>query len=288
MKAHHLTQTMCLGIAIVLTVVQLSSTCTISQGWQELTMEERLVLSDIVVYGKTKQHVASTANIGGRSKFFIDAIFEVYCVLKSNEEIIDEEITIEAVAPRDGCSGTNGYMGIESEAIVGLRKGSDGKFVYDEVMPTLTATFSPSRSHLFAISQVCGIQQWQAPTGTLQKRCPICGISNFTEASLDADVNEELSPCVINGINFGNGTDCNLFQNKPDNTTVCIPTTYSQTCHQILVFESTVTCDCSKDDNPNRNGNFIDVSLANRVLSVATSIVLCFGLVLFLSKQGLD
>lgn len=219
--------------------------CTISKGWIEMPMEERLLMSEVVVYGKTKEHRANVKKISGKSYYEIDAIFDVYCVLRSGEEATAEEIIIEKIAPRDGCSGTRNHMKIGEEAIVGLKITSEGKYVYDEVMPTQSASFAATKSNLHSISSICELQSWSAPVNATSNRCPICEVGNFTESVMDSVANEKISPCFIDGFQVGNGTNCNIFTtNNIDSSSTCIPANFDLTCARILSSTPSVTCDC--------------------------------------------
>jgi hypothetical protein len=254
------------------------SKCSISKDWTELSMEERLLMSDIVVYGKTKEHRANVRNIGGKSYYEIDAVFDVYCVLEAGEDPITEEIIIERVAPRDGCSGTKEHMKIGEEAIVSLQMSYGGKYQYDEVMPTQSATFAATKDSLYTIASLCNMQLWTSPLNATVDRCPICGRGEFSKSVMEGD-QKKTNPCLFDGINFLNDTNCNMFASSSlDADSVCIPQNTLKTCTRIVYQAPKVTCECT-GGNDHRNvdlSGFGDIDAALNVLPCLITIFISF------------
>lgn len=217
--------------------------CTISNDWNELSMEERLLLSETVVYGRTNEHLAYQ---GTSRTYEIQAVFHVYCVLKTGKESLKENIFINKISPRTGCSGTTDNMKIGDEAIVGLKKAVDGNYEYDEAMPMQSVSFAATFENLYEVNSICDLQDWSAPAGATVNMCPICGVANFTESVIDTAPDANLAPCIIGGIKFGYGTDCKLFQSTDiDVTSTCIPANYKDTCTRLAYTQPSVICECT-------------------------------------------
>lgn len=229
----------------MIAVVDVAGKCSITSTWIDLSMEERLVLADIVVYGRTKEHRASSRIINGRNAYSINAVFEVYCVLKKDEDDVPETLIVEGIAPRDGCSGTKTHMQIDNEAVVALKRTYGGKFEYHEVMPMLSATFAATKSHLLAVSSTCTLQGWQPPQGAASSQCPICGTANFSSALMMEDQDLDLTPCIQNGVLNANLSDCQLSKQTPTANTVCINRDYDVTCTRLALANPNVACECT-------------------------------------------
>lgn len=269
-------------VVLSLCVVDVSGKCSITSDWIDLTMEERLSMADIVVYGRTKEHRASTRSIDGRSSYSINAVFEVYCVLKRTEELVPETIVIEGIAPRDGCSGTKTHMQLDSEAIVGLKPTYGGKYEYHEVMPMLSAAFAGVRSNLIAVSVICGLQRWDAPQGATVNRCPICGTANFTSdaISLDVDVTTDRLPCFKDGVFTGNLSDCQLGEQASDSTQ-CIAETYDQICARMADISLNAGCECT-NMNFGDSGDGPIAEIGAAVASLPCMLTVVMGLLIVL------
>ena len=225
--------------------------CRITTASPELDMEERLLLSDIIVYGTTAQHVANIQFVNGRRVATIDAKFNIHCVLKQNESnLIPDLITIEKIAPRNGCSGTRDHMQIGTEAIVALKLATNGKYEYHEVIPKLSATFSANRENFFTISSFCGLQNWTSPHDASINKCPICSVANFSQSVLTEETANPNPECILNAL-VNSSSDCDYFANSSyENSTVCLPVTFTDTCisRSNLVLP-TVICECSENGN---------------------------------------
>lgn len=241
--------------------------CMIGAGWKRLSMGERLVSAHSVVYGRTVQHLSRVHKAFGQTTSVIDAIFEIYCVIKSGGEIFEKEIRIEGISPRDGCSGSKGNMQIGQEAFIALKPTSEGNFEFDEVMPTLSAVFAATRTNFQEISSFCGLQAWESPVNATINKCPVCGVADFTSAVTDLDESENTLTCIVNGELVSNTLDnitaCDFLlsenTNPEDN---CIPSTFANTCTRLLVTYDKVNCVCAS--NTEAGGGFADVSGGNQ------------------------
>lgn len=267
-----------LGFLLVFVVKDVAaSKCSISTGWSELSMEERLLMSDIVVYGRTKEHRANVRNLGGKSYYEIDAVFEVYCVLEAGEDPINEEIVIERVAPRDGCSGTKEHMKIGQEAIVGLKTSYGGKYQYDEVMPTQSASFAATKTNLYTVASLCSMQLWNPPHNASVDRCPICNRGNFSKIVME-DSQKTTNPCLFDGINFLNDTNCLMFATSSiDSDSICIPQNTLQSCTRIMTRRPSVACECTGSDRGHVDlQGFGDIDSALNVLPCLLTLVISY------------
>ncbi|KAL4225296.1 hypothetical protein ACF0H5_015986 [Mactra antiquata] len=202
-------------------------------------------MASSVVYGKTKEHTASQVKVDGKPFYVIDAVFEVYCVIKQDTSYtIPEEITIQRITPRDGCSSTTKNMKIGDEAIVAIKPTGNGNFEYDERMPTLSATFPATKTNIISISSVCNLQSWMAPEGAEINRCPVCGVNIFSDNLMETATDGKI-PCVFDGTDFSNLTNCESFSTiEIDMSATCIPNNFNQTCTKIMYSQAAVTCAC--------------------------------------------
>lgn len=227
--------------------------CSIS-GYFEMGLMERLVQSSIVVYGKTTNHRANKVPLNGVLQYVIDAEFQVLCVLKRAEDRINEHITITRIAPLDNCSGTksNAVMKVGDYSIIALRNTTvGGYYVYDEIMPARPAAVIGLKPYFFSIAKLCGMQNWQAPTGATVDSCPICGVSSFDSEvlAMDTVTYANIKNCIYNtNAVVSNMTACDLYMEESIddvNAKSCVPDTYFQTCVQLLARAPTAVCDCS-------------------------------------------
>jgi hypothetical protein len=202
----------------------------------------------------------------------------VYCIIKGEIDF-KKEITIEGIAPRNGCSGTREHMKIGDEAIVTIKKTGDNTYEYHEVMPTQSATFAASKANLVAISGICDLQHWRAPSDADVNRCPICSIANFTDHVMATAVNT--TACTIDGIGITNLTDCSrITTGNGDTGSVCIPKNYTTTCARLMLSSPEVTCECTAIP-PRQNIDMfseIDSGLAN--IPCFLTILSCFVFIL--------
>ena len=234
--------------------------CIIGAGWKRLSMGERLDSAHSVVYGRTIQHLSSVRTVYGQAMSVIDAMFEVYCVIKSGGETFNEIITIEGIAPRDGCSGSRGNMQIGQEAFIALKPTSDGNFEFDEPMPAQSAVFSATKSNFMEISSLCGLQSWSQPEDAALNKCPICGVANFTNVLLGEDETSATISCIVNGeLVSGNSSNCDVILTaNSEETEYCVPTSFDNTCTRLIYTLEQVNCVCTS--NNVRGGSFINVS----------------------------
>lgn len=235
-------------------VISVHSKCTISSNWAPASRDVRLLMASAVVYGKTTEHKASRIQVDGEPFYVIDAVFEVYCILKQGPDPISEKITIKRISPRDGCSGTLQNMKTGEEAIVAIKSTDQGDFEYDEVMPTLSATFPATKTNIISVSSACYLQAWSPPVDARTNRCPICGVSNFTDDVMATAIGSNL-PCVFDGTQFSNVSNCDSFTTIDiDISASCMPINYNQTCTKIMYNPTPVTCFCD-GKLPKMNGN---------------------------------
>ena len=220
--------------------------CVIGAGWKTLTMGERLSAANSVVYGRTVQHLSGTQTMFGRTRSVIDALFEVYCILKSGDENFEQIIRIEGIAPRDGCSGSKGNMQIGQEAFLALRPTVEGNYEFDEIMPTQSAVFKATKSNFLEISSFCGLQTWLPPINATNDMCPVCGVANFTNSVMETDAGSSSPPCIVNGELVSNTTDCDMIltgDTAVDET--CISSTFADTCTRLIYSFNDVSCACT-------------------------------------------
>ena len=272
-------------VLCLINVAGVSGKCSITADWLDFTMEERLSLADIVVYGRTKEHRASSRIINGRNSYSINDIFEVYCVIKRNEDPIEETIIIEGIAPRDGCSGTTAHMQLDNEAIVALKPTYGGKYVYHEVMPMLSATFAGVKSNLESVSAICGLQEWMPPQGAIVNRCPICGTANFTDNAINLDTlaSADRLPCFENGVFNGNLSDCKLNSETTSADQRCLNKKFGRTCARLTMVTPNVGCQCTNLQFGDTSGPLGEIDTASTSLPSLCTILIsvlvaCFGL----------
>ena len=245
---------------LTLIVPHSAQRCAIGAGWQRLSMGERLDSAQSVIYGRTVQHLSSVRTVYGQTMSVIDALFEVYCVLKSGGETFGEIILIEGIAPRDGCSGSRGNVQIGQEAFIALKPTSEGNFEFDEVMPAQSAVFSATKTNFLEISSLCGLQSWSPPANATVNKCPVCGVTNFTEVLLGEDETSTTISCIVNGeLVSGNSTNCDvMLSTNTDENENCIPTSFDNTCTRLLYTREQVNC--VSMSNTVRGGSFVNVS----------------------------
>ncbi|KAH3877282.1 hypothetical protein DPMN_001145 [Dreissena polymorpha] len=252
----------------LLSCVELSQlVCSISDKWRDMPMEERLLSANTVVYGKTIQHKAGRVSFD--APYVINAVFDVYCVFKAGAGVtVNEQIVIQGISPRNGCSGTKEHMQIGNEAVVMIQRSADGNFQYDEVMPRLSATIPATVANLNSISVLCGLQTWAPPTGEgkTTNRCPICGVSNFTSTVIQATSEEteaEFQPCFFGGSFVTDANECNQLRLNATATSECIPASFGQTCANVLFDIANANCTCTTTDMTSRQ-SIESISLASQ------------------------
>ena len=241
-------------------------------------MGERLDSAHSVVYGRTVQHLSSIRTLYGHTMSVIDAMFEIYCVIKSGGETFSEIIIIEGIAPRDGCSGSRGNMQIGQEAFIALKPTSEGNFEFDEPMPAQSAVFEATKANFMEISSLCGLQSWSQPENASVNKCPICGIANFTDVVLGEDATSTSISCIVNGeLVSGNSTTCDVMLTaNTDEIEYCVPTSFSNTCTRLIYSFNRVNCVCTS--NNDGGGGFVNVSGAEKGgLSLLAALGLVFA-----------
>lgn len=134
--------------------------------WRNMTMEELLLKSDFVVYGKDTSHGKL------RTPQELDARFTVYCVIKSGDFTVPQQLIIENI--RDGgiCSRVVMQTEVGKEYIVGLVRMLSGFTKYADINPLQSTAFPPTKENLEKLAATCGLDQWSPPKTGDQKRCP--------------------------------------------------------------------------------------------------------------------
>ena len=135
--------------------------------WRNMTLEELMFNSDIVVYGRDVDHGKF------RTPSAIDARFDVYCVFKKGANIIPGQVIIEDINEGDNCSGVIGQTEEGQEYILGLTRQLSGFMKYADVNPLQKTAFPPSVTNLDKLSTTCGLDDWSPPGTGNQTRCPI-------------------------------------------------------------------------------------------------------------------
>ena len=261
---------------VLLVLWKCGQSCYITK-FQDINVMERFIQSEYIVYGRTLSHEEKMLSFRGRQAILKDATFEVYCILKGNNDI-DESIIISGISPRYPCSGTDvsTMMAVNATVIVGIKKKSASRYELDEVMPTLTAAIDPYKLYFSAISNICGLQDWRAPVGTSISRCPICGVSNYSADIQSHPVSGSLKTCVFNTTQtILDMTACDYYLPNTVSTVesqFCIPASFNNTCVTLAYRNaSTANCDC----NRNSDGSiFTDGSEQ----TVANSLLMCVSL----------
>jgi hypothetical protein len=179
-------------------------------------------------------------------------VFEVSCVFKKWDDDVEEIITIAGIAPRDDCSGTlvQSIMRVGEHAIIALKKSSDGKYDFDEIMPKTTAAVIAYKPYFFSIARICGMQNWEAPVGASTNKCPLCGTSDFDREIQSLDNSQhQLTNCLsTHNTIVTNMTECDLYMEysiDESNNKTCVPVTNRQTCSTLLFRTTAATCDCN-------------------------------------------
>lgn len=134
--------------------------------WRNMTMEEILLKSDVVVYGKDVGH----------GKFRIpeelDARFDVYCVIKTGEYHVPGQVIIENIREGDTCSGVKEQTSVNREYIIGLTRQFSGFMRYSDVNPLQASAFPATGENFEAVIATCGLDQWEPPHTGAQNLCP--------------------------------------------------------------------------------------------------------------------
>ena len=101
--------------------------CGNSSDWMNMTMEEILFESDVVVWGRDILH-AKLRHPGAT-----DSRFEVKCVLKSGKRRVPEEIIIESIDEDIRCSPVTFQTEVGKDYILGLTVQTSGFLRYASI-----------------------------------------------------------------------------------------------------------------------------------------------------------
>lgn len=186
-----------LSIAVTLACITLVTGCSVSE-WEEMTMQQRLYLSDLVVLGTHEIEDVSTDPSPelwtGMNK--TDSIFDVWCVLKGDGKDVNETIRIEWISPLSSCQET--YLTIGQQIIIGLKRIESGNYKFHETNVMQSIAFPYTQSNLDEIVELCGLQTHTRPNPSYgEDRCPKLDDSVFTK------------PCVI--LSLGSHAVVNVF-----------------------------------------------------------------------------
>lgn len=167
----------CIAFALSLLLVGVTATgkkekaCKVTM-WQPTLAVQRLSISPIVVIGTIFGYIAHNDS----SVESFHALFDVKCVLKSDDIEVKSEIVIENIYPRTGCSGTKEDILKDERSVVGLRRLENGNFEWHEKNPLESMSINASYDFVYELSQTCGLQNWTVPRGSNDVECPICSV----------------------------------------------------------------------------------------------------------------
>ncbi len=143
--------------------------CTVIH-WTHMSMEQVLYQADIVVYGQeTSRYTSGTVN----------AIFEVFCVLKDSNYLMNmtTNIVIEEVEPRTSCSATE--IETMTHIILALQRIASGNYIWHEVNILDTAAYDATTDNLNKVMTICGLQQVALPSDyNVTSSNPVCPVSS--------------------------------------------------------------------------------------------------------------
>ena len=145
-----------------------------TSDWRNMTMEELLLKSDIVVYGKDREHSKL------RTPFELDARFDVYCVFKTGEYLVPGQVIIENIKDStDGCSGVNEQTEVGNLYIIGLTRTLNGFMKYSKVNPLQKTAFVPTPENFDKVLATCGLDNWTSPKTGATDGCPAASKPRF-------------------------------------------------------------------------------------------------------------
>lgn len=134
--------------------------------WREMSMEELLLKSDIVVYGEDSEHRKL------RNPQELDSRFNVYCVIKSGKYQVPGQVIIENIDAADECSGVRKQTEIGKTYIVGLNRTFSGYMRYAKVNPLQQTAFPATKENFDKVVATCGLDKWTFPRTGEQDGCP--------------------------------------------------------------------------------------------------------------------
>lgn len=159
--------------ATLVVLVVLSSLLPLGAGcktsnWRNMTMEELLLKSDIVLYGKDRDHGKL------RLPTELDTRFDVYCVIKTGQYLVPGQVIIENINDADdACSGVRMQTEEGKKYIVGLSRTFSGYMKYAEINPLQKTAFAATSDNLDALAATCGLDEWTVPKTGNQDMCPV-------------------------------------------------------------------------------------------------------------------
>lgn len=166
-----------LTVAILFLVIQCSFCVVLgckSSTWREMSMEELLLKSDIVVYGEDREHRKL------RNPDELDSRFDVYCVIKTGAYQVPGQVIIENIdSDDDQCSGVNKQTEVGKTYILGLKRTFSGYMKYAEVNSLQKTAFSSTTENLEKVIAICGLDQWTSPKTGEQDGCPAVAKPRF-------------------------------------------------------------------------------------------------------------
>ncbi|KAL4226106.1 hypothetical protein ACF0H5_014093 [Mactra antiquata] len=149
------------------TVVSCAVEGCMKSEWRNLTMEEILLKSDLVVYGKDTYHGKF------RNPIELDARFTVYCVIKSGKLSIPGQLVIENIRGNGNlCSGVAMQTLEGNEYIVGLSQTLSGYAKYAEINVLQKSAFPPTNANFEKLAATCDLDNWKPPITGDQDKCP--------------------------------------------------------------------------------------------------------------------
>lgn len=154
-----------LKIGAILFLASIARACKTAE-WRNMSMEELLLKSDVVVYGKDINHGKF------RVPTELDARFDVYCVFKTGEYHVPGQVIIENINEGDFCSGVKGQTEVNKEYIVGLQRQFSGFMKYSNINPLQPTAFLATGNNLDKVIAVCGLDNWNPPYTGEQDLCP--------------------------------------------------------------------------------------------------------------------
>ncbi|XP_060585976.1 uncharacterized protein LOC132741741 [Ruditapes philippinarum] len=142
--------------------------------WRNMTMEELLLKSDIVVYGQDREHRKL------RTPLEVDSRFDVYCVLKTGLYQVPGQVIIENIRGEgDECSGVDEQTKEGNMYIVGLTRTLNGFMKYADINPLQKTAFPPTSENFDKIIATCGLDTWTPPRTGAIDGCPVASKPRF-------------------------------------------------------------------------------------------------------------
>lgn len=138
-----------------------------TSSWRNMTMEEILLKSDVVLYGEDIEHAKL------RVQAELDARFNVFCVIKTGLVKIPGQIIIENIRNEDDCLGTNEQTQVNNLYILGVERQMSGFMTYANVNPLQKSAFPATQENLDKLASTCGLDNWTPPYTGNRDLCPV-------------------------------------------------------------------------------------------------------------------